>query len=139
MKKSDVSACVTCGTGITQQPGPGRAMRYCLGCRPSRHKLPTSMRGYGPAHQRLRTEWKLRVDAGQETCCLCALPIGPTEPWHLDHTPDRTAYRGVAHQRCNLQEGQRRSAMTVLAKHYGVDRDELAAWLEDQRPDSLSA
>jgi hypothetical protein len=93
-------------------------------------KASSAARGYGPAHQRLRAEWQARVAKGGVDCCLCGLAIGVSEPWHLDHTEDRKGYRGAAHRVCNLREGQRRSAMTVLANHYGVDRAALAAWLE---------
>lgn len=34
--------------------------------------------------------------------------IPPDGEWHLDHTPDRRGYRGVAHAKCNTSEGARR-------------------------------
>lgn len=32
-------------------------------------------------------------------------PIEGWQAWDLDHTDDRTAYLGPAHQRCNRSEG----------------------------------
>lgn len=116
---------------------------YCSPkCRPSTggiHAANSTDRGYGSAHKRARLEWQAKVEAGVD-CCLCGQPINPSESWHLDHTEDRTGYRGAAHPKCNLRDGQRGSALTTLAKHYDVDRDALIAWLSGQgRVGSLAA
>jgi hypothetical protein len=68
----------------------------------------TAARGYGARHQAERKRWAALVKAGQATCCLCFNPIPPDAPWDLDHTPDRTAYRGVACQSCNRSDGASR-------------------------------
>ena len=73
----------------------------------------TAQRGYGGAHQRLRAQWKPEVDAGQAWChaAICLKPdrhIQPGTPWHLGHTPDRQAWTGPEHERCNIAEANRR-------------------------------
>lgn len=66
-------------------------------------------RGYGKEHREERARWKRDVvDKGLADCCLCGDPIDPQSKWHLDHTPDRTGYRGVAHAGCNVSDGARR-------------------------------
>ena len=58
-------------------------------------------------HFRRRREWDAKVQRGE---CYCAAPvchnpggrwIAPGTPWDLDHTADRTGYRGPSHARCN--------------------------------------
>jgi hypothetical protein len=73
----------------------------------------TTQRGYGHPHQRLRARWKPTVDAGQAFChaVICLKPtrhIQPGTPWHLGHTPDRTAWTGPEHEQCNESEAARR-------------------------------
>jgi hypothetical protein len=73
----------------------------------------TAQRGYGGDHQRLRAQWKPTVDAGQAYChaVICLKParhITPGTPWHLGHTPDRTAWTGPEHEQCNESEAARR-------------------------------
>lgn len=76
----------------------------------------TNARGYGKAHRDLRTRIGQRqVDRGGATCVLCHEPIRPGTPWHLDHTPDRTGYRGPAHASCNSADGGRRRGQTAAA------------------------
>ena len=75
----------------------------------------TSERGYGPEHQRERARWQPIVDAGQAMChaARCLKPtrhIQPGEPWDLGHTPDRTAWTGPEHMRCNRVDGGKRAA-----------------------------
>jgi hypothetical protein len=73
-----------------------------------RPKQSSTARGYGAAHQRERKRWAIIVNRGEATCCLCGKPITPGTKWHLDHTPDRTAYRGVACATCNIRDGAKR-------------------------------
>jgi hypothetical protein len=42
------------------------------------------------------------VRAGQVSCSRCLLPIGPNEPWHLDHADTGNGYRGASHVYCNV-------------------------------------
>lgn len=91
-----------------------RTQRYCSpSCRDARHRSgtktgSTEARGYGAAHRRERARWAPIVARGDATCCLCDDPIAPSDAWHLDHQPDRSGYRGVAHATCNLRDGARR-------------------------------
>jgi len=71
-------------------------------------KESSTKRGYGATHQRERKRWATIVNQGQATCCLCGTPITPGTKWHLDHTPDRTSYRGAAHADCNIRDGAKR-------------------------------
>jgi hypothetical protein len=69
----------------------------------------TAQRGYGREHARRRARWKPLVDAGQVMChaviCLKSTrQIWPGTPWHLGHTPDRTAWTGPEHEQCNESE-----------------------------------
>lgn len=73
-------------------------------------------------HRHLRARIKRIVDGGQTRCCfgadcywaeevdgkLVGGVVHPDEDWHLDHTPDRRGYRGVAHAKCNTSDGARR-------------------------------
>jgi hypothetical protein len=75
----------------------------------------TTERGYGAKHQQLREAWEPKVRAGLVNChaALCvelARAIEPDAEWDLGHTPDRTAYTGPEHRRCNRAEGGRRGA-----------------------------
>lgn len=103
-------ACLTCGTVFEQ----GRTTQvYCTpACRPGRRatkpKAPTSSRGYGAAHQRLRQKWKPDVEAGVVDCARCGERISPDQPWDLGHTDDRSAYSGPEHRSCNRSHGGRK-------------------------------
>ena len=79
-----------------------------------RTQLSASARGYHYRHQKIRTGWAPLVNAGQVRChaVLCLEErdgrsrwIVPGTPWHLGHTPDRTAWTGPEHARCNLSDG----------------------------------
>ena len=64
----------------------------------------TTQRGYGIAHQRTRTHALRDLRPGQP-CHLCGKPMWPHQRLDLDHTTDRTAYRGLAHAHCNAVAG----------------------------------
>jgi hypothetical protein len=73
----------------------------------------TTARGYGADHQRLRAQWDAYVQAGDAHChaAICLEQtrwISPGTAWDLGHTPDRQAYTGPEHARCNRTEGARR-------------------------------
>jgi hypothetical protein len=79
----------------------------------SRVRASTAARGYGGAHARLRAQWKPVVDAGQAYChaIICLKQdrwIMPGTPWHLGHTPDRSAWTGPEHEQCNESEAAKR-------------------------------
>jgi hypothetical protein len=73
-------------------------------------------RGYGKAHREERARWKPIVDNGQAVCCLCGQWIEPGTEWHLDHTEDRTGYRGASHASCNRRDGATRGARRTNAR-----------------------
>src|ERR1700722_10763209 len=77
--------------------------------RKPRPKASGTARGYGYPHARLRAWWKPQVEAGLVQChaVVCLEPgrwIKPGSEWHLGHTPDRTAWTGPEHAKCNLSE-----------------------------------
>ncbi|GAB1642546.1 endonuclease domain-containing protein [Krasilnikovia sp. MM14-A1259] len=87
----------------------------------SRPGLSTTQRGYGIGHKRARLAAleHLRHHDGQP-CHHCGKPM-----WHayaarldLDHTDDRTGYRGLAHASCNRRAGQAKGmrARTVVTR-----------------------
>jgi hypothetical protein len=59
-------------------------------------------RGYGQAHRNLRQALAQQVAAGKVKCARCGEYIQPGQPWHLDHTDDRSGYLGASCARCNL-------------------------------------
>ncbi len=75
----------------------------------ARVKASAAQRGYGKEHN---AERKAALDAlaraGSGICCIGGEPIYPGQALHLDHTPDRTAYRGLACARHNRVDGARR-------------------------------
>lgn len=57
---------------------------------------------YGNEHQKLRKQWKIKVDAGQVCCARCGKWIEPGTPWDLGHDDaDRSNYHGPEHASCN--------------------------------------
>lgn len=104
-----IRPCETCGEMFEPTQ---KTHVYChQECRPrgarvrGPHALPTHLRGYGHAHQKLRAQWVPLVATGEVDCALCQDPIEVDQKWDLDHTEDRTGYRGPAHSSCNRQEG----------------------------------
>lgn len=63
----------------------------------------TTARGYGSSHQRLRK--LLLPNAHGQPCTRCGKPLKPGQPLDLDHTDDRSGYRGLAHRSCNRRAG----------------------------------
>lgn len=68
-----------------------------------RTRAKTAARGYTARHN--ATSKTLRAQAVGTPCCLCGEVMLPGQPLALDHTPDRTGYRGVAHATCNARDG----------------------------------
>lgn len=137
--------CADCGA-----PKPSRRHKYCLQCS-TRHEMrnekirtpsalerkrerdrirarrlqreSTAGRGYGTAHQKLRKQWKQKVDAGQVVCWRCGGLIPPGAPWDLGHDDyDRTQYKGPEHRRCN------RGAVSRVQKQKRQQRRWSEAW-----------
>lgn len=102
--------CRRCGATV---PAGTRRWKYCsVECfrkvRNSRGsgRPSASARGYGMAHQRLRLE--LLPLAYGRNCHLCGEVMSEGDDLHLDHTEDRTGYRGMVHSSCNILDGARR-------------------------------
>jgi hypothetical protein len=115
-----VTHCRRCDAPI---PNPSRARRYCTaecfrrarnargsgGVRPS-----ATQRGYGVEHQELRMA---TVEAAVGTACvLCGEVMDDPARMHLDHTEDRSGYRGFAHDDCNVRDGARRGGAATRAR-----------------------
>lgn len=75
----------------------------------SSSRPPADQRGYGAAHVRARKAALAQLEAvGVGVCCIGGEPIYPGMALHLDHTPDRQSYRGLACARHNRSDGARR-------------------------------
>lgn len=59
-------------------------------------------RGYGAAHIHERAKWAAIIARTDVPCSRCHQPISAGMAWQLDHTDDRTGYRGPSHKACNL-------------------------------------
>lgn len=86
--------------------------RHCPDCASAyeRQRGTRQQRGYTSQHDRLRARWKPRVELGQVDChaltCLhTTRRIHLGMAWDLGHTPDRTAWTGPEHERCNRSAG----------------------------------
>lgn len=69
-------------------------------------RLSATRRGYGREHQKLRAE--LLPHAYDTPCCLCGELMLLGQKLHLDHTEDRSDYRGFAHAECNIRDAAAR-------------------------------
>jgi hypothetical protein len=81
--------------------------------RPSAHA-----RGYGRQHELLRL--RLLPQAYGQDCHLCGAVMLQDQELHLDHTPDRAGYRGMAHAWCNNRDGLQRAQEALRRKRLGV-------------------
>lgn len=82
-------------------------------------KASTTTRGYGRAHQQARAAALAQLERdGIGRCCIGGEPIYPGQALHLDHTPDRLGYRGLAcanhNRRDGAQRGRARQGSTPL-------------------------
>ncbi len=85
-------------------------------------KRSATQRGYGVQHQRTRA--RLIARAYGQLCGLCGQVMEPGQDLDLDHTPDRTGYRGMAHASCNRSDGARRgNAMRAKRPPLRPERD----------------
>jgi hypothetical protein len=66
----------------------------------------TTDKGYGWTHQQARRDALRALEDGTR-CGHCGQPMYRAQGRHLDldHTDDRTAYRGLAHRGCNRRAG----------------------------------
>ena len=66
----------------------------------------SSRDGYGWHHKQAREQ--LLPYAYGRLCHFCQAPMMPGQQLDLDHTPDRTGYRGMTHAHCNRADGARK-------------------------------
>lgn len=69
-------------------------------------------RGYTAEHDRLRANWKPKVercevDCHARVCLMLIRRILPGQEWDLGHTDERTAWTGPEHATCNRSAGGR--------------------------------
>jgi hypothetical protein len=69
-------------------------------------------RGYDRAHERLREQWRPRVEAGlvdchAQPCTQPILRILPGALWDLGHDRATGQHRGPEHRACNRSDGGR--------------------------------
>lgn len=74
----------------------------------------SAARGYDYTHRQLRAV--LIADAYGTPCVLCSEVMEEGETLHLDHTEDRSGYRGFAHELCNVRDGARRGGAAYRAR-----------------------
>lgn len=66
-------------------------------------------RGYGPEHLVERAKWVRIINETGWPCGRCEGHIQPGQPFHLDHSDDRTGYIGPSHPHCNMSAAGRAS------------------------------
>ena len=107
---------------VCRKPTSAQWMPYCDLCRarfrkrtPPQPRLSRQARGYGAEHDRLRAQWKPRVEAGGVGCARCGLEIPPAGRgpcprcgknhgnWDLGHVDgtNKQVYSGPEHMCCN--------------------------------------
>ncbi len=69
-------------------------------------KASSTVRGYGTTHQRLRR--RLLSQAYGQPCTRCGQVMEHGQSLDLDHTDDRTGYRGFSHSHCNRSAGAKK-------------------------------
>jgi len=75
----------------------------------SRSRPSADKRGYGTEHRKARAAAMAQLERdGIGRCCIGGEPIYPGQALHLDHTPDRSAYRGLACAKHNRSDGAKR-------------------------------
>lgn len=77
---------------------------------PWNNNRPTpAQRGYGKEHRAARAAAIAQLERnGVGICCIGGEPIYPGQKLHLDHTPDRQSYRGLACAKHNVRDGAKR-------------------------------
>ena len=81
----------------------------------------TTARGYGAAHQRARRDALKALQDG-DPCSRCGRPMYRGQDLDLDHTDDRTGYRGLAHRRCNQIAGAKKGGRITARRRHPTAR-----------------
>ena len=68
-----------------------------------RERGSATARGYDYTHTQLSK--RMRAEAVGMTCHLCGDRMAADQDLALDHTVDRSGYRGVVHLSCNARDG----------------------------------
>lgn len=97
--------CLDCGRPVRKNTG-ARCETHARQKQRARDKRrgSTTARGYGAPHQAVRRTAIAQLQPGQP-CAHCGNPIHPGQAVDQAHTPDRSRYIGLAHARCNRQDG----------------------------------
>ncbi len=111
--------CHRCGLLV---PEGSRRWKYCSdecfrkarNARGSGAAKSSGLRGYGTEHQRLRAQ--LLPLAHGKPCHLCGVVMREGDDLHLDHTEDRSGYRGMSHAACNVLDGAKRGGERARQK-----------------------
>jgi len=78
----------------------------------------TTARGYGTQHQKLRAKAIRELRDGISCCHFCGRPMWRRQRLALDHTDDRTGYRGLTHWACNQRDGARKGAVAANRRRW---------------------
>jgi hypothetical protein len=108
---------------VCTEPGCGLLVEHgvrdgrCDDCRRAKDKArgTRQQRGYGAEHDALRAE--LLPEAYGQRCHLCNERMWPHQQLALDHTEDRTGYRGIVHLTCNARDGAQRGNALRISPH----------------------
>jgi hypothetical protein len=116
-----VCACIGCPAHEGSCPDLTQARR-CPRCgtQAELRRGTRQQRGYNAEHDRLRAQWKPKVEAGQVDCHarVCLMPIRRIligARWDMGHTDDRTTWTGPEHRRCNRAAGGKAAHATPHA------------------------
>src|SRR6266540_1202205 len=100
--------CAGCGMTFQRRTG---SHKFCTPACRERFKAldPSRRQRYSTAHQKLRAQIAVEVEAGRAVCARCSRPIDPLTPeWDLDHVDGGNGYLGASHARCNRSTMTRR-------------------------------
>lgn len=81
----------------------------------------SSRAGYGWKHRQAREQ--LLPYAYGRLCHFCQKPMLRGQKLDLDHTDDRTSYRGMTHASCNRAAGARKTNAARRAERDPKSRD----------------
>jgi hypothetical protein len=112
----------------------------------ARRRKSAAARGYGAKHRQVKAAWQRILDRRPVDChavtCLMpsrVIPRGtPSHLWDLGHNPERTAWTGPEHPRCNRAEGAARgNRARGEARHGRTPRPIEVEGYEGEEPEAL--